>query len=204
MDWNRLFAVDPSLTCSGWALLSLKNDTLLGAGKLRALPPSLTMGERLADLQSRIDTLFVKIGLSTTDVVICEAATTMRDPHSAFKVEQVRCIFESLARSRGVAVPGRINPRSVHGEMLGMRGRQLKREIVKEAAVDTVHHLYGEALRGLGVSNTIDELKKHQDLVDAILVGRLGSVRIREAFHAGVTLSTMFETRRRMSSITRR
>jgi hypothetical protein len=67
--------------------------------------------------------------------MVCEAATTVRDPHNALKVETVRAMFESVARGRLVGVPGRINPRSVQFEVMGLSGKQLPRAEVKDMAI---------------------------------------------------------------------
>jgi len=168
--YSRLIAVDPSLTCSGWALLELKSERLIGTGKVRSLPPKYALVHRLADLQERLYRLYEALSLGSTDILICEAPTTMRDPKAALKVEQVRCIFETTARTRKILVPGRINPRTVHSEVLKMRGAQLSRNIVKETARTVVSNLYGSDLLAIGLPATNLELKKHQDIVDAVNV----------------------------------
>ena len=189
-----LLAVDPSLSCSGWALFSLSRGRLLAVGKIRSLAPSVSLALRLADLQEKIAEVFKSLRLGPHTVLVCEAPTTMRDPRAAFKVEQVRCIFETVARQRSVRVPGRINPRSVHFEILGLRGRQQKRSVVKEAAVGVVQALYRGTLTGMGFPTSTAALKKHQDIVDAILVGSLAVERVKSANRAGVLLEELFDS----------
>lgn len=193
MTMRHLIAVDPSLTCSGWALFRLPSGTLLGVGKVKGPKPGPSMGIRLRDLQTSISRLLDDLTLKENDVLICEAPTTVRDPRAAFLVEQVRCMFETLARERGLSVPGRINPRSVHVELLGLKGRQLSRDIVKAMSVRTVHQLHREDLERLGFGCALDHLEKNQDIVDALLIGRLGISRIDSAFRGGHTLDDYFE-----------
>lgn len=199
MRYSRLFAVDPSLTCSGWALFDIRSEKLLGVGKLRSLPPNIALAERLEDLQRRVRALMDAVSLNEFDVLVCEAPTSIKDPHAALKVEQVRCIFEALARERLSIVPGRLNPRSVQSEIIGLKGRQLKRSVVKEQALRVALMLYGVELAGLGLARSLDELKRHQDIVDALLVGRVSLSRIKRAAKARVGLHSEFEGLSRIS-----
>lgn len=187
-----LLSVDPSLTCSGWALFSVADGALCAVGKIRSLPPKAGLSNRYLDLQEKITSLFKTLKLGLKDVVVCEAETTMKDPRSAFRVERVRGIFETLARTYQCTVPGRINPRSVHNEIMGLKGKQVKREIVKETAVVVVRNLYGRELGSFGIAVDNAELKKHQDIVDAILVGHLGVVRVQSAGRAGISIDSLF------------
>ena len=189
-----LLAVDPSLTCSGWALFGGKDTSVLCAvGKIRALPPVHGLSKRYVDLQDKIQALFTTLELGAEDYVVCEAETTMRDPRAAMRVERVRGIFETLGRTLQCTVPGRINPRSVQHEVMGLSGKQLKREIVKETAVGIVRSLYGRELADFGFETTQTGLKRHQDIVDAILIGHLGSTRIHSALRAGLAMETLFQ-----------
>lgn len=200
MKNRRLLAIDPSLTCSGWALFLVKSGKLLGVGKIRSLPPKHPMPMRLGDLQSKIKSVLTDLQLAPNDVLVCEAQTTMRDPRAAFAVEQVRGMFETIARELGVTVPGRINPRSVHYEILGLRGKQLKREIVKATAVSVTKTLYGSSLKKLGFEVHEDELKKHQDVIDAILLGSLGLAKLGSAEHSGISLEKFFSQNRKINN----
>ncbi|NLF25818.1 MAG: crossover junction endodeoxyribonuclease RuvC [Deltaproteobacteria bacterium] len=195
MKESRLITIDPSLTCSGWALFSISSGELMGVGKIKAQPPGRPLSERLCDLQIKIDALLRKLEIGQGDVLISEAQTTMRDPRAAFVVEQVRGIFESLARSFHAVVPGRINPRSVQYEILKLKGRQQCRADVKAAAVATVRHLYSESLQRLGFDAEETNLARNQDVVDAILVGMLALSRITSARQAGVRLEEIFDER---------
>jgi len=188
----NLLAIDPSLTCSGWALFSLQAGDLLGVGKIRSLPSSLALAHRIEDLQQKINLLFDQISLCDNDVLICEAPTTMRDPRAAFKVEQVRGIFETIARERGLRVPGRLNPRSVQYEVMGLKGKQMTREVVKQSAVQIVQRLYSGALKRIGFDCDASNLKKHQDIVDAILVGTLAVARVQSANLSKMELEEAF------------
>ena len=190
---RRLLAIDPSLTCSGWALFSLSSSKVCAVGKIKGEPPGQPLSIRLRILHEKVDELFDVLKLRADDLLTCESATTMRDPHAALKVEQVRSIFESNARSRGVCVPGRVNPRSVHFEVMGLRGPQVARDLIKEAARRVARHLFSEDLTQLGFPIHDKELKRHQDIVDALLVGRLALSRIRSAEASSMLVEEAFE-----------
>ncbi len=190
---RKLLAVDPSLTCSGWALFlltdgGLKAPVLKGVGKVRSLPPKHALSFRLVDLQAKVKSILESIDLGANDVLVCEAQTTMRDPHAAFKVEQVRCIFETIARDRSVSVPGRLNPRSVQHEVMGLRGQQLGRKIVKDTAVAVAQVLFAADLKALGFATDTKHLSKHQDIVDALLLGALAASKLREGVWADAAM----------------
>jgi len=197
-------AVDPSLTCSGWALFHVGGGGLCAIGKLKALGATVPLADRLTDLQSRIEALFGRFEFGSRDVLICEEQTTMRDPRAAFKVEQVRGIFEVVARSRRVSVPGRLNPRSVQYEIMGLKGKQTRRELVKDVAVEVVRSVYGDSLRGMGFDVAPRNLRRNQDIVDAILIGALGLTRIRSADAAGDPLGMFFHKRLRSRGLSGR
>lgn len=185
-----LIAVDPSLTCSGWALFSVSDERLIGVGKIRSLKPTVRLSLRYRNIQEQIESLFDKLSIGRDDMLVCEAPTTMKDPKAAFKVEQVRGIFETLARQRGVLVPGRLNPRTVHYEILGLKGKQLKRSIVKTTACAVASHLHSKALTKIGFKE-VDQLKRHQDIADALLIGSLVLARIKRLVHAREPISNL-------------
>ena len=186
--YRCLLSIDPSLTCSGWALFSVAGGGIKAVGKVKADKPSIPLATRLEKLQTTISKMIEGLGLGAGDLLVCEAPTTMKDPHNAIKVEQVRGLFESLGRQRGVHVPGRINPRTVQYEIMGLKGKQLPRPEVKAAAVRTVEFLYADELQKLGLS----ELKKHQDIVDAILIGRQALLHLEAARASNLPLESIF------------
>jgi Holliday junction resolvasome RuvABC endonuclease subunit len=187
-----ILSVDPSLQSSGWALFDHNN--LLGVGYLKTRFEPLA--PRLVSLQRRVESLLKSCRIDHNALVICEDATTMRNPQTAMKIEQVRGIFECAARSMGATVPGRINPRTVQSTLLGMRGAQVKREYVKAAIVEVVKHHYSDQLEQLSFPSTAQELRRHQDICDAILIGHMARLKIIEANRLGVPLWEVFETRR--------
>jgi Holliday junction resolvasome RuvABC endonuclease subunit len=166
-----VMTVDPSLVCSGWALFDYLSGELVGVGQIRSSPNQRIFSERIAYIQERIVKVLISCQLGNKDILVCEGPTSMKDPAAAIKVEQVRGIFETIARQNQVTVPGRVNPRSVQSSVLGMRGCQLKRQLVKESAVVMVMQCYARPLERLGFEVTKVALKKYQDIVDAILVG---------------------------------
>lgn len=192
IKYNRLIAIDPSLTCTGWALFSLADGVLRGVGNIKALPPATPMAERLERLQARVAELFDNLAIGSRDILVCESQTSMIDPKAAIKVEQVRGIFEVLARQREALVPGRMNPRSVQRELLNFRGVQQKRYDVKMAAAKVVKGLCEKELKSLGFEPSIKNLIKHQDIADAILVGRLSVSRVQGAKLAKAKVADMF------------
>jgi len=189
----KMLAVDPSLISSGWALF--EGPLLVGVGCIRTQVGPLA--PRLGLLQSRVSDLLGKCRITFQSILVCEDATTMIDPSVALKLEQVRGIFECSARAVGATVPGRINPRSIQSVLLGLRGSQLKRELVKAAAVEIVRYHYGQRLEQLHFSSAASHLTKHQDICDAILVGHMGLLRIEEARRLSVPLWEVFEIKRR-------
>jgi Holliday junction resolvasome RuvABC endonuclease subunit len=196
MHYNRLIAIDPSLTCTGWAMFSLNDGVLRGVGKIKSLPPATPMAERLLRLQLRIAELMESLHLGERDILVCEGQTSMLDPKAAIKVEQVRGIFEVLARQRGVLVPGRVNPRSVQKELLNFRGAQQKRYDVKIAACRVVKSVFEEQLKAIGFDTLFKNFIKHQDITDAILVGSLAVIRVRDAKNAKVKIADLFAENR--------
>jgi Holliday junction resolvasome RuvABC endonuclease subunit len=191
--YRYLFGVDPSLTCSGWALFEVTSGELLSVGKIKGGAPRIPLSSRLGAFQERIGEIYDRIGICEKDIVVCEAPTTMKDPHNAIKVEQVRGIFESLARARGAGVPGRVNPRSVQYEVMGLVGKQAVRAEVKLAAVRTVQHLYQESLSRIGFDTEMPAITKHQDIVDAVLIGRLAVLRAQASVQSGVAIEQLFQ-----------
>ena len=193
-SYSRLLAIDPSVTCSGWACFALPGGEVVGVGELRGVPPGPPIAERISAIQQKIVNLLEHLQINIGDLVILEGATTMRDPRAALLVEQVRTIFEAIARQRGATVPGRINPRSVQFEVIGLRGAQACRADVKFAALRVAHALYAERLVQLGLkAENLEGLKRHQDLVDALLIGTLAVSRVRTAQESSRSLESIFD-----------
>lgn len=184
--YNKLLAIDPSLNSSGWALFDILKESVISVGTLKAMPSSVNYFKRISDIQDKVDKLLSSLEIGKGDVILVETATTIKDPSATLKVEQVRTIFETLSRLRGAQVPGRINPRSIHYEILGLKGKQLARDSIKFAAVNVVSNLFSNDLERLELSK--DTLSKNQDIVDALLIGSLGLVRINQAKCASKTL----------------
>lgn len=193
MQYNRILAVDPSLTCSGWALFSVSSGVITAVGKVKSLPASSPLGERLEDLQGKIHGIYNKLNIGSEDIVICESPTTMKDPRAALRVEQVRCIFEVLGRNCSASVPGRVNPRTVHRELLGLKGRQLERVEVKSSAVNFIYRTYSKELSKTGFEVTTENLNRHQDIVDAVLIGLVALGKVSSAIQSGISLDEMFQ-----------
>ena len=193
MTARRLLAIDPSLTCSGWALFSVESRRLVAVGKIRSLARPVPLARRLGDLQQKIKGVFEELKLGLNDVLVCESPTTMKDPHSAIKVEQVRGMFEVIARERAVNVPGRINPRTVQREIMGLTGKQVPREQIKELAVSIAIRLFGKDFRELGLLQDATDLADHQDIVDAVLVGSLALTKLQAALIGGIGVEQLLE-----------
>jgi len=188
---KTLLAIDPSLTASGWALFGLERGDLQKLGAMRAPGAELPLAERLSSLQRLVKALVLDLQLGEGDILLCEGpAPLVLNPMSALKVERVRSIFESVARTHGVLVPGRLNPRTVQTELLGLRGKQLARKDVKQIAMQIATQLYGKQLDQLAKKAGARRLS--QDMVDAVLVGTLALTRIRGAQFAGRSIEEAF------------
>lgn len=188
-----LLAVDPSLSGSGWALFSVASARPLALGLVTPPPASVPLALRLAQLQSEVDSLLHGLVLGERDYLICEGpAPLVKNPLSALKVEHVRGIFETIARSRGLTVPGRLNPRTVQTELLGMRGRQLARREVKEHARAAAGRLFGPELSSLPVSG-VSAKRVPQDVIDALLIGAVAVARVQLSLRVGGSICETFE-----------
>jgi tetrahydromethanopterin S-methyltransferase subunit C len=75
---------------------------------------------------------------------------------------------------------------------MGLKGKQLTRVEVKAAAVRTVQYLYASSLERLGLEISDAQLKKHQDIVDAVLIGRFALMRIQGAIDSRQPLEAVF------------
>ena len=155
----------------------------MAVGTLAPPGPTLPMPHRMQKLQSSVEMLFDELLLCPGDVLVCEGpAPLVKNPQSALKVEGVRGLFETLARGRGLEVPGRVNPRTVQSELLGMKGKQLPRIQVKEWARATAMQLFGEELK------EITNGKISQDIIDAVLIGSFLLARLKIAEKTGMAL----------------
>jgi Holliday junction resolvasome RuvABC endonuclease subunit len=192
MKYHKLLAVDPSLTCSGWALFDTSNERLLGVGTIRTLGPEFPLATRLRRLQENAESVLDQARMGEGDILLCEEATSMKDPQAVAKLERVRSIFETLARSRGVRVPGRIHPRTVHYELLGLKGKQPSRDAVKAAARAVAMRLFTTSLQELQFDVSERAVRRAQDVVDALLVGQIGLSRIESARKTGTDLDDFF------------
>jgi hypothetical protein len=190
-----LIAIDPSLTCSGWAIFCLARCEPIRFGVLRPPGPTSALPLRLSQLQKEVTDLFEELSLGEKDLLVSEGpAPLVHNPQSALKVERVRSIFEAVARARGMIVPGRVNPRTLQREVLGMVGRQLSRDIVKECARTIAVQLFGEKLSIPVKDNDVDvptsrsnkqSEKLPQDIIDALLIGWFAANRVKVAAGCG-------------------
>ena len=209
-DSARLLAIDPSLTASGWALYSIKGCRLIAAGVLKPPGPGIFLADRLSLLQTSVQELLEHYKFGPRDLLVTEGpAPLVLNPQSAMKVERVRSIFEAVARMRSVQVPGRVNPRSIQTELMGMRGKQLDRATVKTWARDTAQRLFGteifhaveaanrefgETGEGLFKSRANTLVRRlPQDIVDASLIGYYAVARLKLAAQLGLEISCAFQ-----------
>lgn len=198
MQFKSLLAIDPSLTQTGWAYFSLREMQPRAVGVIRAPGPELPYQKRLSDLQDKVGKLFASLEIGERDILVCEGpAPLVLNPQSALKVEHVRSIFESLAREYGAEVPGRLNPRTIQRELLGMKGKQLPRKEVKIWARNTAERLYAQRLPELVVNGFSSPPKETpQDVIDALLVGSLALSRVKLAGHMKSELCSVFAEKR--------
>ena len=194
-----LLAVDPSLTASGWALFSLRDGMPQAVGVLSPPGTEELLSRRYDSLQCSVESIIARLKLGKGDYLVCEGpAPLVKNPQSALKVEGVRGIFETVARSMGIAVPGRINPRTVQSELLGMRGPQLPRKAVKEWARKAALQMYEPQLRRMFSAECLTEAptKLHsrvpQDIIDAMLIGAVAVSRVQLALKSRTQVETAF------------
>ncbi|MDR2338329.1 MAG: hypothetical protein LBE20_06795 [Deltaproteobacteria bacterium] len=196
-SFKKLLAIDPSLTSTGWVLFDLQTGTIRQFGILNDPGPKIVLARRLAILQQEIEALLSAVELQAGDVLVCEGpAHLVLNPQSALKVEHVRGMFEVLARKRGVDVPGRVNPRIIHTEILGLKGKQVKRAEVKKIARSVAERLFVKEFAN-NQNNKLNSRRKvlSQDIIDAALIGAFCITQIdlcqklkidlAEAFHEG-------------------
>jgi hypothetical protein len=188
---QKILAVDPSLRSTGWALFDFKTKNPLAIGTIKSEDASIPFSERLRVLQKEIEILYADLKLEANDILVCEGpAPLVLNPHTALKVEHVRGIFETIARGKGIHVPGRINPRTWQSELLGLRGPQLPRKEVKELSLMTAKRLFPEifAVKKEGQK----EIRGIQDIADALLIGCLAKSKLEMSQKTGTDLLAVF------------
>lgn len=194
--------MDPSLTCSGWALFALNDGLPCAIGVISPPGTELALATRIELLQREVEQLLESFQLGTGDLLVCEGpAPLVLNPQSALKVEGVRGVFETVARSRGVSVPGRLNPRTVQSELLGMKGKQLDRRTVKEWARAAAIQLYGSRLDRLLAKQELlrkdavpgRPAKISQDAIDALLIGAVAVGRFKLSASSGLSVEEVFQ-----------
>jgi Holliday junction resolvasome RuvABC endonuclease subunit len=184
--FSKILAVDPSLTQTGWALFEVGNTTVKSYGVIKGGSPKTPLTSRLANIQDCVSKLFMELSLNTNDYLVCEGpAPISLNPSSSIKVEQVRGIFETLGRVNGLNVLGRLNPRTVQSELLGVRGKQIPRKEVKILARSVVSKIFPDLFKEY---NLIE-----QDIVDAMLIGILAQARISYALKSKQDPKISFE-----------
>lgn len=215
---QRLLAVDPSLRSTGWVLFDISTANPIAVGLVTPPGTKLIFSKRLDILQQSVESLLARLELGSGDYVVCEGpAPLVKNPLSALKVEHVRSIFEAVGRMRGATVPGRVNPRSVQTEVLGMRGPQLKRDTVKPWARETAMRLHGNLLMELvaRMADLMDSDDKSgrgdclgnssvapakivdsvpQDVIDAFLIGVFSLAKINISLRTGEDVQMMFSS----------
>ena len=195
----KLLAVDPGLSTCGWALFSLDTALPLRVGTLSPPDRRELMPTRLKFLQRGAGVILEKTGLGQGDFLVCEgAAHVALNPRTSLLLEQVRTLFETLARGCGAAVPGRVNPRSVQHQLLGARGKQLRRDCVKALGKRAALQLYGELLSSLEYTRISCSKSRtgrvEQDIFDALLVGTVAAVKIKQCFSSGLDVDVAFSS----------
>lgn len=175
-SFKRVLAIDPSLISSGWALFKTSPRRCLAFGTIRTQKVKC-LESRLKSIQTQVNDLYTSINLSASDLVLVEDATKFIDPLNLIKVERVRAVFEVLARSSGIETK-RIHARTIQRFVMGLTGRQLKREIVKACARQTAWALYRSELMQIDGIKTVEDMKRCQDIVDALLIGHYATSQI--------------------------
>ena len=186
---RRLLAVDPSLTCTGWAVFDVAKGRPTEFGVIKPPGPTTHLTLRYDWLQDEVVRVCTLLGLGREDFVVCEGpAPLVKNPESSLRVERVRSIFEAVARLHGAKVLSRLNPRTVQTELLGLRGKQMKRAEVKQLARSTAFQVFPELAES-------SQKKLSQDIVDAILVGMLAVSKVQIHLKTGVSLELLFQSK---------
>lgn len=182
--------------------MSISDGGLVAAGMIHPPGTERPLHYRLSCLQDKVQGLLERLNLSEKDFLVCEGpAPLVKNPQSSLKVEQVRSVFEAVARSLGVCVPGRVNPRTVHTEILSLRGKQLARREVKIVAQETASRIFGQQFTDIVAGSTTGRAKKiPQDIVDALLIGVLALSRIQQASQLNLDSYELFQPNRTASS----
>lgn len=197
MKTPRLLAIDPSISACGWALFCVNTTNPLDAGVFRP-PKQGHLESRLALLQKTVEAFFANIEFGKEDFLVCEGPAPLHtNPMSSMVVERVRGIFETLARAKGAMVPGRINPRSIHSEILGLYGKQVNRVYVKQIARTCATHLFQEFITFKQEETNSAQLA--QDLIDALLIGAAACSRVGQAQASNMSVYIYFGERKRSS-----
>ena len=187
----KLLAVDPSLQSTGWVMFDVESVQPVAQGIIAEGNTKQNLALRLLHIQEEINEIFIDFHLGTGDILICEGpAPITLNPSSATKVEHVRGMFETLGRHYGLTVPGRLNPRTVQIELLGLKGRQLERKEVKATARNLALHLYGEKLKEIAGGKNGKVMR--QDIIDALLIGTLAVAKINLCERMKVSLFDAF------------
>jgi Holliday junction resolvasome RuvABC endonuclease subunit len=182
---QQLLAIDPSLTCSGWALFSVASGRPIAFDVIRPPGTDVELSVRYDILQQQVMELILSLSLVPGDFLICEGpAPLVKNPESALRVERVRSIFEAVGRMHQLRVMPRLNPRTVQSELLGLRGKQIKRDLVKEIARETAARLFPDETYNKKLS---------QDSVDALLIGALATSKVQIHLRTGVEIGSLFQ-----------
>jgi len=156
---------------------------------------------RLQSLQDKVAAILSMLNLGEKDYVLCEGpAHLVLNPNSALKVERVRSIFETVARSCGLCVPGRLNPRTVQTELLGFKGPQVARKEVKIAAREVAIRLFSKDLSNIDFYGCSKKKNVPQDIIDALLIGSLASSRIEYSLQHKIKAEEMFLPKQKKAS----
>ena len=76
---------------------------------------------------------------------------------------------------------------------MGLTGKQVPREQIKELAVSIAIRLFGKDFRELGLLQDATDLADHQDIVDAVLVGSLALTKLQAALIGGIGVEQLLE-----------
>lgn len=164
----RMFAIDPALNNTGVAIFDIYRKKLISTHIIKGLDEKTDLMKRYEHLQSLIRAFLHKENFKQNDLIICEEAAAFKNAATVFKLEYARVVWEILGRTLGGKTPFRICPRSVHVELLGLRGRQQERKEVKLAARKVFEMLYP------------DKKDLSQDEIDAVLIGELALTKLRQ------------------------
>ncbi|MCS6961758.1 MAG: crossover junction endodeoxyribonuclease RuvC [Deltaproteobacteria bacterium] len=161
---QKVLAVDPSSSSLGWAIIDTR-EIPLDAGVFY-YNTDISISNRVKHIVNEIKHIIDCYNLKRGDYFVVESSAGCINPRTFLILERIRGAGEAVALLNGLTVLGRINPRSIHVNLLGIK-KSLARVFVKSAIRSYVEKQFSAFLK----SAEIEVIPKNQDVFDALLLG---------------------------------